>query len=185
MARKCGHKVGEVKEKRRALRRRDFSIDPGTKETIYEIHALAPKYNFVKNSTSILTPETSNGPYFYPQSQTLRQDIREGQPGLPLSLEIGVIDIDTCEPLEDVLVDIWVSKSRSNQKPFGRLKSWTNLWIHLSIATLPVPIAPSPAFRPTRPSWTYTQTKLMERLSISTMDFPILAYVPISRIDSV
>jgi hypothetical protein len=28
---------------------------------------------------------------------------------VPLSLEIGVIDIDTCEPLEDVLVDIWVS----------------------------------------------------------------------------
>ncbi|KAJ5873146.1 hypothetical protein N7455_003689 [Penicillium solitum] len=121
VARKCGHKVGEVKEKRRALRRRDFSIDPGTKETIYEIHALAPKYNFVKNSTSILTPETSNGPYFYPQSQILRQDIREGQPGLPLSLEIGVIDIDTCEPLEDVLVDIWHCNATGSYSSFTGL----------------------------------------------------------------
>lgn len=79
-------------------------------ETTYEIHANAPKYNFIKNWTNILTPETSDGPYFYPQSQTLRQDIREGQPGVPLSLEIGVVDINTCEPMEDVLVDIWVSR---------------------------------------------------------------------------
>lgn len=99
-----------MKQKRRALHRRDLSIDPSTKETVYEIHAQAPKYDFLKNATNILTPETSNGPYFYPRSQTLRQDIREGQPGVPLSLEIGVIDIDTCDPLEGVLVDIWVSE---------------------------------------------------------------------------
>lgn len=91
------------------LRRRGLSIDPGTGETEYTVHAQAPKYDFIRNWTSILTPETSNGPYFYPHSQTLRQDIREDQEGVPLSLEIGVIDVDTCEPLTDVLVDIWVN----------------------------------------------------------------------------
>ncbi|KAF4458865.1 Intradiol ring-cleavage dioxygenase core [Fusarium albosuccineum] len=63
--------------------------------TVYAIHAKAPKYRKIKNWTNILTPETSNGPYFLPRSQTLRQDIREDQPGVPLSLEIGVIDVDT------------------------------------------------------------------------------------------
>ncbi|THC94371.1 hypothetical protein EYZ11_006169 [Aspergillus tanneri] len=104
----CGPKVADMKA-RRALHRRDLSVDTNADETLYTIHAEAPKYDFIKNWTNILTPETSNGPYFYPRSQTLRQDIRENQPGVPLSLEIGVIDIDTCEALGDVLVDIWVS----------------------------------------------------------------------------
>lgn len=98
-----------MKRARRALHRRDTSIDPGTGETIYKVHAEAPKHDFIRNWTNVLTPETSNGPYFYPRSQTLRQDIRKSQPGVPLSLEIGVIDVDTCEALDDVLVDIWVS----------------------------------------------------------------------------
>lgn len=110
VANKCGHKVTEMKHKRRALHRRDLSIDTNSDETLYNIHAQAPKYDFIKNWTNILTPEASNGPYFYPKSQTLRQDIREGQPGVPLSLEIGVVDVDTCEPVEDVLIDIWVSE---------------------------------------------------------------------------
>lgn len=29
---------------------------------------------------------------------------------MPLSLEIGILDVDTCESLNDVLVDIWVSR---------------------------------------------------------------------------
>lgn len=99
-----------MKHKRRALHRRDLSVDTNSDETLYNIHAQAPKYDFIKNWTNILTPEASNGPYFYPKSQTLRQDIREGQPGVPLSLEIGVVDVDTCEPVKDVLIDIWVSE---------------------------------------------------------------------------
>lgn len=59
---------------------------------------------------NILTPEASHGAYFYPESQTLWQDIREGQPGVSLSLEVGILDVDTCESLDDVLVDIWVSR---------------------------------------------------------------------------
>lgn len=98
-----------MKETRRALRRRAESVDAKSGDTDYIIHAVAPKYKEIKNWTNILTPETSNGPYFLPRSQTLRQDVREGQAGVPLSLEIGVIDVDTCDPLDDVLVDIWVS----------------------------------------------------------------------------
>ena len=28
--------------------------------------------------------------------------------GIPLELDIGVIDVNTCEPLEDVLISLWV-----------------------------------------------------------------------------
>ncbi|EYE90854.1 intradiol ring-cleavage dioxygenase [Aspergillus ruber CBS 135680] len=119
LAQKCGPKVGQMK-RAHALRRRG-SIDPGTTETDYTVHAQAPKYDFIRNWTSILTPETSNGPYFYPRSQTLRQDIREDQPGVPLSLEIGVVDVDTCEPVQDVLVDIWHCNATGSYSSFTGL----------------------------------------------------------------
>jgi hypothetical protein len=107
---RCGPHAAAQKRNQWALHRRELSVDANDRETTYQIHASAPAYDFIKNWTNILTPETSHGPYFYPQSQTLRQDIREGQPGVPLSLEIGVVDINICEPIEDVLVDIWVSR---------------------------------------------------------------------------
>ncbi|WAO86449.1 INTRADIOL-DIOXYGENAS domain-containing protein [Fusarium falciforme] len=106
--RRCGPRVAKMKRDRLALRRRDDSVDADSGDTVYKINAKAPKYNKIKDWTNILTPETSRGPYFLPRSQTLRQDIREDEPGVPLSLEIGVIDIDTCDPLDSVLVDIWL-----------------------------------------------------------------------------
>jgi len=33
--------------------------------------------------------------------------VRERQPGLPLVLDIGVLDIYTCKPVKDVFVEIW------------------------------------------------------------------------------
>ncbi|KAJ5385697.1 hypothetical protein N7509_008238 [Penicillium cosmopolitanum] len=80
---RCGPHVVAQKRSQRALRRRGLSVDVNDRETTYEIHASAPKYDFIKNWTNILTPESSDGPYFYPRSQSLRQDIREGQPGVP------------------------------------------------------------------------------------------------------
>lgn len=74
-------------------------------------------YDHIKNETCLLTPETSDGPYFYPSSQLLRQNIRESEPGVPLELEIGVVDVNTCEPMADVLVDICVGcDSRARQE---------------------------------------------------------------------
>ncbi|KAJ6187273.1 hypothetical protein N7519_002181 [Penicillium mononematosum] len=120
-AAQCSDKIGLMKRKSHALRRRDMSIDPNIGITDYIVHAHAPKYDFIKNESCILTPEASNGPYFYPNSQTLRQDIREGQPGVPLSLEIGVIDVNTCEPLPDVLVDIWHCNATGSYSSFTGL----------------------------------------------------------------
>lgn len=53
-----------------------------------------------------LTPERTEGPY-YIDDLLLRDDITEGKEGVPLDLEITVIDPETCEPLTDVAVDIW------------------------------------------------------------------------------
>lgn len=95
------------------MRRRALSPseDDGSSTTTYTITAEAPKYDFLKNDTCILTPETSSGPYVYPRSQTLRQDIVEDQIGVPFVMDIGLMDIHTCEPLTNALVDVWVRSS--------------------------------------------------------------------------
>jgi protocatechuate 3,4-dioxygenase beta subunit len=40
-------------------------------------------------------------------NEYLRQDLREDQQGVPLVLDIGVMDVTTCQPLDQALVEIW------------------------------------------------------------------------------
>jgi protocatechuate 3,4-dioxygenase beta subunit len=54
----------------------------------------------------VLTPEQTEGPY-YVDDALIREDITDGQPGLPLRLAITVVDTDACQPLSDVAVDVW------------------------------------------------------------------------------
>ncbi|KAI1074325.1 protocatechuate 3,4-dioxygenase beta subunit [Whalleya microplaca] len=89
--------------------------------TTYSITAEAPYYEVLQNETCILTEEVTGGPYIWPQSQTLRQDITEGQPGVPMLLDIGVMDLATCEPLPNVLVDIWYCNATGSYSSFTGL----------------------------------------------------------------
>lgn len=111
LAKRCSDQVGMMKRDRHTMRKRNLAArsNDGDGNTTYTITAAAPKYDFLKNDTCILTPETSNGPYVYPPSQLLRHNMVENQVGVPLELDIGLIDVNTCEPLTNVLVDIWVS----------------------------------------------------------------------------
>jgi protocatechuate 3,4-dioxygenase beta subunit len=57
-------------------------------------------------ASCVLAPELTEGP-FYVDLDRVRRDITEGRPGLPLELEVNVVDVDACEPIEDAAVDIW------------------------------------------------------------------------------
>ncbi|EFP84436.1 hypothetical protein PGTUg99_013215 [Puccinia graminis f. sp. tritici] len=65
------------------------------------------KINKIRNSTCVLSPIVRAGPYYHLEGHPIRQDLAEWQEGLPLSLDIGVIDVETCRPVEGALVDIW------------------------------------------------------------------------------
>jgi protocatechuate 3,4-dioxygenase beta subunit len=54
----------------------------------------------------VLTPEQTAGPYFVEGDQ-VRQDIRAGRPGVPLTLRAVVLDVSTCRPIKGAAVDIW------------------------------------------------------------------------------
>ncbi|MFK4099441.1 intradiol ring-cleavage dioxygenase [Streptomyces sp. NPDC019531] len=53
-----------------------------------------------------LTSETVEGPY-YIDADKLRRNVTEDREGIPLLLDIRVIDSETCRPIRDAAVDIW------------------------------------------------------------------------------
>ncbi|GAA5916496.1 hypothetical protein JCM6882_001740 [Rhodosporidiobolus microsporus] len=61
----------------------------------------------MRNHTCVLTPVVTQGPYYHDRGHPIRQNMAEDQLGLPFAIDVGVIDVNTCEPLEGVLVDIW------------------------------------------------------------------------------
>ncbi|KAJ4474306.1 Intradiol ring-cleavage dioxygenase [Lentinula aciculospora] len=61
----------------------------------------------IQNNSCVLTPIVTEGPYYHRSGHPIRQNIADYQIGLLTYLDIGVIDINTCKPLPNVLVDIW------------------------------------------------------------------------------
>jgi hypothetical protein len=54
----------------------------------------------------VLTPEQTEGPY-YVDGPRVRRNITEGKPGVPLTLRLSVLDVSTCRPIRNAVVDIW------------------------------------------------------------------------------
>ncbi|KAK0205439.1 Intradiol ring-cleavage dioxygenase [Desarmillaria ectypa] len=80
------------------------------------------KYAEIQNDTCLLSPDTIFGPYFvdgpslfwYPTvlpdsfyRGVASSDVREGQEGIDIYLDIGLINADTCEPTSGVYIDFW------------------------------------------------------------------------------
>ena len=106
VSKRCAAAAGAFTQerKKRSLAKRHTLLPRDTNVTIY---TESPHFSTVQNDTCVLVPETMAGPYVWPRSDTLRQDMREDQVGVPLFLDIGILDVDTCEPAPEVLVDLW------------------------------------------------------------------------------
>ncbi|KAK6066925.1 hypothetical protein SCUP234_11870 [Seiridium cupressi] len=63
---------------------------------------------FSANTSCILAPEVTDGPY-YVVGEYLRSNVKETQysEGVDLFLEVQYIDVNTCQPIPAVAVDIW------------------------------------------------------------------------------
>jgi protocatechuate 3,4-dioxygenase beta subunit len=79
-----------------------------------------------------LTAETTAGPYWVPNNLT-RRDVRDGQPGRPLVLDLYVEDASTCKPISGADVEIWHANAagaysgvQGNTKRFLRGHQKTN-----------------------------------------------------------
>ncbi|XRM45268.1 hypothetical protein ABZX51_008368 [Aspergillus tubingensis] len=65
-----------------------------------------PEYLFASNATCALAEDTTEGPY-YVSGEYVRSNIAEQQAGVPLWLDIQLINTNTCEPEPEVFMDIW------------------------------------------------------------------------------
>ncbi|KAJ5085421.1 aromatic compound dioxygenase [Penicillium argentinense] len=118
---RCSEHVASFNKRRMAKRSLAKRWEGSDHNTTYEIHTEAPFYETINNDTCVLAPEVTRGPYVWPRSQTLRQDMTEDQVGVPLWLDIGVISMDTCEPLPDALIDFWHCNSTGSYSSFTGL----------------------------------------------------------------
>ncbi|KAJ5952429.1 uncharacterized protein N7479_010842 [Penicillium vulpinum] len=116
---RCAPHVANFNSKR--MKRNLSKRFPGPANATYQIQTEAPYYQTIQNDTCVLTPEVTQGPYIWPHSQTLRQDMTEDQPGIPLWLDVGVLDMETCAPLEGVLVDFWHCNATGSYSAFTGL----------------------------------------------------------------
>ncbi|KAJ6499822.1 aromatic compound dioxygenase [Mycena vulgaris] len=62
-------------------------------------------YTQMLNLTCILSAEATLDDYI--PNPPVRVDITESQPGVALTLDIGVMDTTTCTPLPNVMVELW------------------------------------------------------------------------------
>ncbi|KAI0411507.1 Intradiol ring-cleavage dioxygenase [Xylaria grammica] len=120
ISRRCEPSAANFNRKRMAKRW------PGSGNATYEIQTEAPYFDAIQNDTCVLTPILTEGPYVWPRSQTLRQDMSEGQPGVPLWMDIGVIDVNTCEPLPNVLLNFWHCNATGSYSSFTGLSPNTD-----------------------------------------------------------
>ncbi|KAH9896332.1 Intradiol ring-cleavage dioxygenase [Xylariomycetidae sp. FL2044] len=65
---------------------------------------------FDGNSTCALVPEVTIGPYWV-AGELIRSDNTDDEPGVPLHLDLQFVDINTCEPIPSMLIDIWACNS--------------------------------------------------------------------------
>ncbi|MGH9280394.1 MAG: intradiol ring-cleavage dioxygenase [Acidimicrobiales bacterium] len=68
--------------------------------------------------TCVLTPEMTEGPY-YIAGETVRSDVTDGRPGVPLRLELTVLDASACTPISGATVEIWHADAGGVYSGFG------------------------------------------------------------------
>lgn len=66
----------------------------------------------------MLTPEQTEGP-FYLDRDMVRSDITECRPGVPLDMELVVVDTTKCAPMPNVAVGIWHCHALGEYSGYG------------------------------------------------------------------
>ncbi|KAI0121088.1 Intradiol ring-cleavage dioxygenase [Xylariales sp. AK1849] len=61
---------------------------------------------FANNASCVLSPEETEGPY-YVSGEYIRSNIAEDQGGIPLTVDVAVFDVETCEPVSNIWFEVW------------------------------------------------------------------------------
>jgi protocatechuate 3,4-dioxygenase beta subunit len=79
------------------------------------------------NASCAVTPQETVGPY--PSlADFIRSDIREGKSGLPVTLTITVVNVNSsCSPVSGAAVEIWQCDAEGNYSQYGTQRTETYL----------------------------------------------------------
>lgn len=87
----------------------EFELVNHNETGIYNYDSSTPESTvYGANTSCIMTPEVTDGPY-YVTGEVIRKNVKEAlySDGVDMYIEAQYIDIDTCEPIPGVWVDIW------------------------------------------------------------------------------
>ncbi|KAK8035523.1 hypothetical protein PG993_010518 [Apiospora rasikravindrae] len=103
--------VTEKKAKRGVVAQRDLADLNKSHHSDADYDATTPLDTlFSKEKSCVLAPETTEGPY-YVAGEFIRQNVVEKEQGVPLTLDLAIYDVETCEPIPDTWVQIWSCNS--------------------------------------------------------------------------
>lgn len=91
------------------LHRRDFATHANIthNSNLTDISPnIAPDSLFTGNLNCVLAPEVTQGPYFV-TGEYVRNNVKECQEGVDLFLDMQFINVNTCEPVPNIFLDIW------------------------------------------------------------------------------
>ncbi len=98
--------------RRQALATRDYnpSVNMSHHSTLQVNSDTSAEELFAKDPVCILSPEGEIGP-FWVKGELVRSNIRDGEAGVPVILDGQFIDVETCEPIQDLYWDVWSCNS--------------------------------------------------------------------------
>ncbi|KAL1717606.1 Intradiol ring-cleavage dioxygenase [Schizophyllum commune] len=103
LERRCGSALAHKRAKRAEEVMNTVLARRGLEGSDVKIH---PKRSANQDSTCLVTPEVTQGPY-HVLGEIVRQNMTEGQAGVPLEISVDFIDINNCEPLSNYWIDMW------------------------------------------------------------------------------
>ncbi|KAK7954718.1 hypothetical protein PG988_015412 [Apiospora saccharicola] len=103
--------VAEKKAKRGLLPQRDLADLNKSHHSDADYDDKTPLDTlFAKEKSCVLAPETTEGPY-YVAGEFIRQNVVEQEQGVPLTLDLAIYDVETCDPIPETWVQIWSCNS--------------------------------------------------------------------------
>ena len=79
---------------------------PGSEELTAGVGSAAVETAAAAEAVCEASPRQTEGPFYFDIGQ-IRREITEGKPGTALLVVLKVVEAGSCEPMRDVLVDIW------------------------------------------------------------------------------
>ncbi len=70
-------------------------------------------HSFTTSDLCALNAEAIRGPFYIPET-LVRREIAEDHAGVPLRLQLRVVDVDGCRPLEGMSVEVWHCDAEGN-----------------------------------------------------------------------